>query len=71
MMGKKIFNKDPIFPQSSKKEPAAYSKSAELTPESAELTSPVPVALADPQSAKMTLESASRLSQARVPLGYL
>jgi hypothetical protein len=58
MMGKQIFNKDPIFPQSSKKEPAAYSKSAELTPELAEPTSPVPAALADPQSAKTTLESA-------------
>jgi len=40
-MGKEIFNKDPIFPQSSKKEPAACSKPAEPT-------LPVPVALADP-----------------------
>jgi hypothetical protein len=37
-MGKEIFNKDPIFPQSSKKELAACSKSAELTPKSAEPT---------------------------------
>jgi hypothetical protein len=36
-MGKEIF-KDLIFPQSSKKELAACSKSAELTPESAEPT---------------------------------
>ena len=53
--GKEIFNKDPIFSQSSKKEPAACSKSAELTsqlakptPESAEPTPSVPAALADP-----------------------
>jgi hypothetical protein len=50
-MGKQIFNKDPIFPQSSKKVPVAYSKLAKTTP-------PVPVALADPQSAKPTSESA-------------
>jgi hypothetical protein len=56
-MGKQIFNKDPIFPQSSKKELAAYSKSAEPTP-------PVPAALTEPSRL-------SRLSQARVPLGYL
>jgi len=31
-MRKQIFNKDPIFPQSSKKEPAACSKLVELTP---------------------------------------
>jgi hypothetical protein len=47
-MGKQIFNKDTIFPQSSKKEPAAYSKSAELTPDSVELTPPILAALADP-----------------------
>jgi hypothetical protein len=40
-MGKQIFNKVPIFPQSSKKEPAVCSKSAEPTP-------PVLAALADP-----------------------
>jgi hypothetical protein len=40
-MGKQIFNKVQIFPQSSKKEPAVCSKSAEPTP-------PVLAALADP-----------------------
>ena len=50
-MGKEIFNKDPIFSQSSKKEPAACSKSAKRTP-------PVLATLADPQSAKPTSESA-------------
>ena len=62
-MGKEIFNKDPIFSQSSKKEPAACSKSAELTsqsakptPESVEPTSLVPATLADPQSSKLALE---------------
>jgi hypothetical protein len=44
-MGKQIFNKDPIFPQSSKKEPAACSMSVELTPKSAKLI---------PHSAKAT-----------------
>jgi hypothetical protein len=67
-MGNQIFNKDPIFPQSSKKVLAACSKSSELTPKSAELTpesaEPTPVlaeptppvfaALADPKSAKPT-----------------
>jgi hypothetical protein len=60
-MGKQIFNKDSIFPQSSKKEPAACSKSVELTPKSAELTPvsaeptpPILAALADPKSAKPT-----------------
>jgi hypothetical protein len=70
-MGKEIF-KDLIFPQSSKKELAACSKSAELTPElaeptpqlakptpvSAEPTPPIFVVLADPKSAKLTLDSA-------------
>jgi hypothetical protein len=37
-MGKQIFNKDPIFPQPSKKNSAACSKSAELTPKSVEPT---------------------------------
>jgi hypothetical protein len=71
-MGKEIFNKDPIFPQSSKKELAACSKLTELTPESAELTpqsakptpvsteptSPVFAILADPKLVKPTPESA-------------
>ena len=57
-MGKEIFNKDPIFPQSSKKEPAACSKSAELTSQSAEPTPPVLAALVDPQSVKTTSELA-------------
>jgi hypothetical protein len=47
-MGKKIFNKDLIFPQPSKKESTACSKSADLTPELAEPTPPIPAALADP-----------------------
>jgi hypothetical protein len=71
-MGKQIFNKDPIFPQSSKKELTACSKSVELTPESAEPTPPVLAALADPQSDKPTSESAkptfSSLGASRVSL---
>ncbi|CAD6237905.1 unnamed protein product [Miscanthus lutarioriparius] len=50
-MGKEIFNKDPIFPHSNKKEPAVCSKLVELTP-------PVLAALADPKSAKPTSASA-------------
>jgi hypothetical protein len=46
-MGNQIFNKDPIFPQLSKKEPAACSKSAEPNPQSAEPT---------PESAEPTPE---------------
>ena len=45
--GKQIFSKNPIVPQSSKKDPAACSKLAEPTPKSTELTLPVLAALAD------------------------
>ena len=68
-MRKQIFSKDPIVPQSNKKEPATYprlaklpSLSAEPTPMSAERTPPILDALVDSQLAKPTLD---------VPPGYL
>ena len=57
-MGEQIFSKDPIVPQSSKKESAACSKLAKLTSQSAEPIPPIIVALADPHSAKPTPKSA-------------
>ena len=57
-MGEQIFSKDPIVPQSSKKESAACSKSARLTSQLAQPTSPIQAALANPQLAKPASESA-------------
>ena len=47
-MRKQTFSKDPIVPQSSKKEPTAWSKSVELTSQSVEPTASILAALADP-----------------------